>query len=77
MKPLVEKKKKAIELREKGYSLKEITSFLDISHSTSSVWLKNIELDQKAKLRLQKRVDLGRQNYMLFVEKRRDEKKNN
>jgi len=53
-------KQKAIELREKGYSLREISDKLDISKSTASIWLRNVEISNKAILRLRSITNLAR-----------------
>lgn len=50
----------AIELRKRGYSLNEIATRLKISKSTSSLWLKNVELDNAGKARIKKIRKLGR-----------------
>lgn len=50
----------AIELRKKGNSLKEISDRLNIAKSTASLWLKNIELDQNAKIQIEKRQSQAR-----------------
>jgi len=51
----LEIKKKAIALRSKGYSIKEIADKLHIAKSTSSLWLRDIKLNKKAQQRLSKR----------------------
>ena len=48
-------KEKAILLRQKGYSLQEIATELDISKSTASLWLKYIHMNNQAKARLKSR----------------------
>lgn len=50
-----EVKKKSTLLRQKGYSLNEVTSEMKIAKSTASVWLKNLKLDNKAKEILHKK----------------------
>lgn len=45
-------KEKAISLRLEGYSIKEISDELSISKSTSSIWVKELILNEKAKQRL-------------------------
>ncbi|MBU1085165.1 MAG: hypothetical protein ABIJ43_04785 [Candidatus Beckwithbacteria bacterium] len=52
-------KEKAINLRKKGYSIKEIASFLKIAQSTSSLWVRNIILNQKALQRIKQRKIYG------------------
>lgn len=46
-------------MRRKGYSVKEIAKELNIAVSTSSVWLRNVILDEKAQERLRGRKILG------------------
>ncbi len=48
-------KEKACDLRSKGYSVKEIADKLHIAKSTSSLWVRYIELNRKAKRRLKKK----------------------
>lgn len=57
---LIEKYFKAQKLREKGYSLKEISKKLSISKSTASVWLRDMKLSKNALIRLGERNLLGR-----------------
>ena len=45
-------KEKAINLRMEGYSVKEISDKLSISKSTSSIWVRDLILNEKAKQRL-------------------------
>ncbi len=54
-----ELKKDAIRLRQKGYSLKEISQELQISKSTASLWLRDVELDKAALGRLKTIVKAG------------------
>ncbi|MCG2692434.1 hypothetical protein L6272_06490 [Microgenomates group bacterium] len=48
-------KQRSINLRKKGFSIKEIAKKLKIANSTSSMWLGNIQLNAVAKQRLKKR----------------------
>lgn len=48
-----------IELRKKGYSLKEISELVGVCKSTASYWSKDIVLSEKAQKRLQTRVTAG------------------
>jgi transcriptional regulator with XRE-family HTH domain len=48
----IELRRKAMDLRRKGYSLKEISERFDISKSTASLWLSDVALDQEAVKRL-------------------------
>ena len=57
---LIKKYFKAKELRERGYSLKEISEKLNISKSTASVWLRDVKLSKNALKRLDARNLLGR-----------------
>lgn len=43
---------KAINLRKQGYSLREISEKLNIAKSTTSLWLRNVKLNKKAKERI-------------------------
>jgi hypothetical protein len=43
---------KAVELRRKGYSLKELSDQLKISKATASLWSRNIVLNERARMRL-------------------------
>lgn len=52
-------KQKAIVLRKRGYSLKEISQKLNISKGTASVWLRDIKLSEKAIARLSTVVTAG------------------
>lgn len=60
----IEVREKAIYLRKKGYSLKEISEMLVIAKSTSSLWLSYIKLNLKAQTRLKKRRILGQYKAM-------------
>jgi transposase-like protein len=55
----IETKNKAVKLRLKGYSIKEVAKTLSIATGTSSTWLRDIKLSKKAILRLKKRKLLG------------------
>ncbi len=61
----IEIRKEAIKLRKRGFSFEEISSLLPVSKSTCSVWLKEVDLSDKAKLRLQKRGLDGRKRGQL------------
>ncbi|MBU1034131.1 helix-turn-helix domain-containing protein [Patescibacteria group bacterium] len=47
-----EVKSKAIELREAGYSIKEIAKILNVAVSTSSVWLREVTISREGKHRM-------------------------
>lgn len=64
-------KEAAIFLRKQGYSIKEIAAKFKIAQSTSSEWLKNILLDNRAIIRLKERRILGQYNSrQVFARKR-------
>lgn len=65
-------KEKAIKLRLKGFSIKEIAEILRIGVGTSSVWLRDIELNNGAQKRLQERKLLSRYKTILTFKKRRE-----
>ncbi|MBU3956949.1 hypothetical protein KKI19_01530 [Patescibacteria group bacterium] len=67
----VELKEKAIKLRQKGYSLKEISAKVGIAKSTASLWARDIRLDKKARNRLKKRGILGQYKAILSRQKKR------
>jgi len=60
MKRLQGKYLSALKLRKKGYSLDEIGKRLGVAKSTTSLWLRNIELPPSAIERLASRGNLGR-----------------
>lgn len=64
-------KEKAINLRKKGFSLKEISEKLNIAKSTASVWLQNINLNKKAQKRLENRKILGQYKSQLLKREKR------
>ncbi len=68
----IELKNKAKRLRKTGFSLKEISDKLNISKSTSSLWLRNIDLSLKAQQRLQKRKIFGQYKTILVRKNKRD-----
>lgn len=63
-------KNKAILLREKGFSLREISEKLGVSKSTASLWLRDIELSKTAKKRIYKLKVNGRNKGNESVRKR-------
>jgi len=71
----LETKKKAIKLRKKGYSLKEIAKKIKIAKSTSSLWLRNIQLNGKAKERLKQRGLLAQYKTSLRWQKKQKQEK--
>lgn len=64
-------KDKAISLRKKGFSLKEISEKLKIAKSTASDWLKNVPLNQEAQERLKKKQILGQYKTQLINKQKR------
>lgn len=67
-------KENAISLRQQGYSIKEIAAKFNISNSTSSEWLTNVSLDDKALARLKQRRILGQYKARLTFSKKREDK---
>lgn len=59
----VECKEKALELRNQGYSINEIVQKLGIAKATASVWVRGVVLSERAKRRLENRLEIGRKNY--------------
>ncbi len=57
MKPLVQEKERAIELRKKGYSYKDIMKEVGVAKSSISAWLKDLPLTADEKRYLRKRQD--------------------
>lgn len=55
------KKSEAIKLRQAGFSIREIAKQLDIAQSTSSLFLRSVVLNKKAKEILTKKRVLGRE----------------
>ncbi|MBI2019502.1 hypothetical protein HYS95_02460 [Candidatus Daviesbacteria bacterium] len=67
----IEFQNKAISLRKKGYSIKEIAILLNIAKSTSSLWLRNILLPLRAQERLKQRKILGQYKSIEIARKKR------
>lgn len=63
-------KKEARKLRRKGLSFREISEKIGISKSTASLWLRDVELSQKAKEKIQKLGIAGRRRGKETVENR-------
>lgn len=57
MKALVQEKERAIALRKKGYSYKEIMKEVKVAKSSISLWLKDLPLTDDEKQYLRKRLD--------------------
>jgi len=64
-------KERAIDLRKKGCSLKEVAEKLEIAKSTASLWLGGIELDERAQARLKGRKILGQYKTMILWRQKR------
>ncbi len=54
------KKKQAVSLRKAGYSLSRIAKMLQIAKSTSSIWVRDVEMKAPAKFRLDGRSVEGK-----------------
>jgi len=68
-------KEKSVSLRKEGYSLKEISDKLKIAKSTSSLWLRNIKLGEKAIRRLRQKGLLAQYKTSLRWQKKREKEK--
>lgn len=55
----IKEKQEAIKLRKKGYSLNEIYKMVSASKSTISVWIRDINLSNKARERLKNKTTLA------------------
>lgn len=53
------KKERALQLRKEGYSLKEIAKRVRVVKSTVSLWVRNVDLDDRAKTRLLTKISVG------------------
>ena len=69
----IELKKKARSLRNIGYSVKEIAKQLKISQSTSSLWVRDIQLNERAQKRLRERRLLPYYKSAIRWRKKREE----
>lgn len=63
---------KAITMRRNGFSLSEISRRLNIAKSTSSLWLKNVEVSTRGKMRLKKAVVSSRLKYIKTIQIKRE-----
>lgn len=68
-------KERAIKLRRRGFSIKEIAAKLHIAQSTSSAWLSDITLSNTAQKRLVRRKILGQYKSILISKKAREEQR--
>ncbi len=72
----IELKTKALGLRQRGFSLREISEKLNISKSTSSLWLKDTSLNEEAIKRLNNiKIDNHRKTALIWKNKKAEEKK--
>lgn len=62
----------AIELRKKGYSIKEVSKEMGITQSTSSLWLRDINLNPAAQERLRHRRIYGQYITSLIWKQKRE-----
>jgi len=53
-------KDKAIKLRRKGYSFREISEILNVAKSTAGAWTRSEKLDEQARARIEQLGDQGR-----------------
>mgnify|MGYP001607519600 CR=1 FL=1 len=68
-----QERKHAVQLRQIGWSLKEIAAFLGVKKSTTSYWCKDIELSSAQKQRLvQKSLTAGIAAFHALAEQRRN-----
>lgn len=65
-------KEKAVALRERGYSMKEIAVTLGVAKSTSSLWVSKIILNEQATERLRKKGIIGQYKSMETRRKKRE-----
>lgn len=70
----MEIKGQAVELREAGYSIKEIAKILNIAVSTSSVWLREVTISREGKHRMQEQSSAHRYKMSLRWNQKRLEK---
>jgi hypothetical protein len=66
-------KNHATQLRKLGYSLQEIADTCKITKSTASIWVRNIQLNRKAKDRLAERAVIGQQKTKEIKAKKKKE----
>lgn len=65
-------KEKAIILRRKGYSFREISEILDIAKSTAGAWTRKEKLDAVAQGRIKQLGDIGREKAKETNKKKRE-----
>ncbi len=71
-----EEKRKAIDLRKRGYSYSEIIKNVPVSKSTLSLWLRDVGLAKKQKQRITRKKVLAMKRGADVVRKKRIEKSN-
>jgi len=69
------KKKKAIELREQGWSYNQIIEKVPVALSTLSYWLRDIKLSPEAELALIEAEEIGRKKGVLIAQKQYRDKR--
>jgi len=72
----IEKKEKALKLRQKGYSIKEISEVVDISKSTASLWVRTLKLNKKAASILKSKRLAGYRKAVIYFQKRARKEEN-
>lgn len=75
MKHPIKLKGLATKMREKGFSLEEISQKLGIAKSTASLWSRNIDLSKNAFLRIEKRKSLGKAKSLAIRKNKSDQSK--
>lgn len=60
MKIKTQEKKKAVALRRRGYSFREISEILNVSKSTASLWTRDVKLSKRAHKRIEELSIKGR-----------------
>ena len=70
-----EKKRKAIILRRQGMSMKEISSLLDVSKGSVSVWCQDVILtDQQTRLLKKKQIESGNEGRQIGANKNKEKR---
>lgn len=59
MKLKIEERRRAVELRERGYSVNEIVAKVGVAKSSVSMWVRNVPVLGRARTRLLTRIKLG------------------
>ncbi|MCX6755509.1 MAG: hypothetical protein NT068_03160 [Candidatus Nomurabacteria bacterium] len=65
---------KAKKLRAEGYSIKELQNILNVSKSTISLWVRDIELSKDAQIRIQNNYTKGQLASQKTIQKQTQEK---